>query len=417
VRISFINSAASLGGAERSLLDIFAALQQHPARVALHLIAPGDGPLVERARALGVATTVVPMPPVLSRVGDSASSSRAGRQRHWLDAAARVAVAAPATLHYVGRIKDALAAHRPDIVHANGFKAQVLASLAKPRDVPAIWHVHDYVSDRPVTARLLRLLRSRCALLVSNSRSVQRDAAHILRGAVRHEIVYNAIDVDYFSPRGPQLDLDALSGLQTPANGTIRVGLVGTFARWKGHDVFLRAVGRLRDLLPVRGYVIGAPVYLTRGSQWSMDELRAQARGLGLDRYVGFTGFIEDRAAAYRALDVVVHASTEPEPFGLTIAEAMACGKPIVVSAAGGALELISPGENAFIHSPGDPISLAERVRTLADDPALRARLGAAARVTAAARFNRHRLARDLTPVYESVIGRAFPSPGVAVAH
>ena len=54
-----------------------------------------------------------------------------------------------------------------------------------------------------------------------------------------------------------------------------------------------------------------------------------------------------------RALDVVVHASTQPEPFGLVIAEAMACGRAVVVSSGGGAAEIVTPGEDALVHEVG----------------------------------------------------------------
>src|SRR5207248_1694340 len=76
----------------------------------------------------------------------------------------------------------------------------------------------------------------------------------------------------------------------------------------------------------VRGYIIGEPIYETTASQFSMRELRGLASSHGL-RDVGFTGRIDEVPGALRALDIVVHASIEPEPFGLVIAEAMACGR------------------------------------------------------------------------------------------
>src|SRR5205085_8086358 len=136
-------------------------------------------------------------------------------------------------------------------------------------------------------------------------------------------------------------------GLPRAVPGTLRVGLVATYARWKGQEVFLDAAGRLaagRPELPVRFYVVGGPVYQTRGSQFSEGELRRLAAQRGLADRVGFVGFREDTAPVYRALDVVVHASTRPEPFGLTVVEAMACGRPVIVSRAGGAAELFTPG-------------------------------------------------------------------------
>ena len=190
------------------------------------------------------------------------------------------------------------------------------------------------------------------------------------------------------------------------------MGLLATLAHWKGHEVFLRALSLVSSKLRVRGYVIGDALYQTEGSQTSLDELRTIAQRLGLADRVGFTGFVEDSAAAMRALDIVVHASTQPEPFGLVIVEGMACGRPVIVSEAGGAAELMnSNGKAAFEphsvialgHPPGDAEQLAERITQLASSPELRARLGAAGRVSAEQRFNRERMAQKLIPVYERV--------------
>ena len=185
--------------------------------------------------------------------------------------------------------------------------------------------------------------------------------------------------------------------------GTIRVGLVATFARWKGQEVFLRALAALPATVPVRGYVIGAAVYQTRGSQYSLAELRGLAEQLGLAERAGFTGFVQDVGAAMRALDIVVHASTEPEPFGLSIAEAMACGKPVIASRAGGAAEIVEASGVAFFHRPGDSAELADGIAQLAGDPARRRCLGRGGRMAAERLFARPRLAEQLIPIYERV--------------
>src|SRR5579862_640252 len=131
---------------------------------------------------------------------------------------------------------------------------------------------------------------------------------------------------------------------------------------------------------PVRGYLIGGPLYETEGSQSDPEDLRRLAARLGLTGRVGFTGFVAEPAAAMRALDVVVHASTQPEPFGLVIAEAMACGKAVLVSDTAPLEELVSPGEDALTYPAGDSLVLAARIAELAKDRGLRSRLGQAAR-------------------------------------
>jgi glycosyltransferase involved in cell wall biosynthesis len=145
-------------------------------------------------------------------------------------------------------------------------------------------------------------------------------------------------------------------------------------------------------------------VYETASPQFTIEGLKALASALGIADRVAFTGFQRDSAAAMRALDVVVHASTEPEPFGLVVVEAMACARAVVVSAAGGAAELIEPGVDALAHEPGDVAMLATRIAALVADPALRGRLGAAGRKTAERTFDRARLASQLLPIYEQAI-------------
>ena len=76
----------------------------------------------------------------------------------------------------------------------------------------------------------------------------------------------------------------------------------------------------------------------------------------------------------------------------------MACGRAVICSAAGGAAELIADGQDALAHPPGDDAALSERMAQLVRDPELRARLGRAARITAERRFERSRLAEEVTP-------------------
>ena len=189
------------------------------------------------------------------------------------------------------------------------------------------------------------------------------------------------------------------------AAGTVRVGLVATFAKWKGHETFLRAIALLPRGVPVRGYVIGAPLYETQGSQYSLAALQALAQSLDIGDRVGFTGFVDGVAPAFRALHIAVHASTEPEPFGLVIAEGMACGRAVITSATGGAAELVRPGVDALTHRPGDAADLARTIETLAADSPLRRRMGEAARSSAVRRFDAAGLAGTLTDTYTSVAG------------
>jgi glycosyltransferase involved in cell wall biosynthesis len=100
-------------------------------------------------------------------------------------------------------------------------------------------------------------------------------------------------------------------------------------------------------------------------------------------------------------LDIAAHTSTQPEPFGLTIVEAMACGTPVIVSRAGGAAEIFTDGHDALGFQPGDASSLTSAIERLVESAELRQRLGKNARQTAEERFSRRRLGPQLLATYD----------------
>ena len=185
----------------------------------------------------------------------------------------------------------------------------------------------------------------------------------------------------------------------------VRVGLLATLAWWKGHRLFLESLAKLDPQLPFRAYYIGGALYSTQ-AQASLDELRRYAHELGLSDRIGFTGVVSEPAAAMRALDVVVHTSTEPEPFGRVIVEAMACGKPVITTGLGGAAEITRLGDCALTVEARSPDTLTAAIAKLVADSALRIELGSNGLSTARAHFGRERLARELPPVYEEVLSR-----------
>jgi glycosyltransferase involved in cell wall biosynthesis len=407
MRILFLNPVGLFGGAERSLLDIIASLAAARPDWEMRLVAGSDGPLIRRARAMNIAATVLPMPPLLAQVGDSAARGSSGAIGARLSIAANLLTAVLATNRYTRTLAREIEGIAPTLIYTNGFKMHVIGTWAARGKAPVVWHIHDYVGARLVMSRLMRRQASRCAAAITNSDSVRGDLSRVCGDRVAATTVYNAVDLDHFAQTGPAADLDALAGMSAAPSGTVRVGLVATMARWKGHQVFLRAIAELpaRTRARMRAYVIGGAIYPTRGSQLSADELRASAKQLGISDCVGFTGFVDDVASAIRALDIVVHASTEPEPFGLAIIEAMACGKPIIASAAGGASEIVQLCGGALLHPPGDSAALSVCIGQLVRSPSERRDLGATGRAAAEKSFGRTRLAEQLIPIFERVAG------------
>jgi glycosyltransferase involved in cell wall biosynthesis len=373
--------------------------------MSVHLLAGEEGPLLEICRASKIPCEVLSFPAALHTFGSEMGHQQARPIWDLLTHLARRSIAwaraAWACLRYRGALRQRLTQLRPDFIHSNGLKMHLLGALAKPDSTRLIWHFHEYLGKRLAMQVLLRGVRARCSLVIANSRSVAADARKSLPNCPPVTAIHNAVDIDIFAPHGPALDLAELSGLLPPQAGALRVGLVATFAHWKGHEVFLKAAASVLGVH--RFYIVGGPIYAPRGSQCSLDDLRARAKALGLADRVGFTGFVEDVPGAMRGLDVVVHASTEPEPFGLVIVQAMASGRPVIVTAVGGACELITPEENALAVPAGDSGELARAIERLAVEPTLRDRLAKAGRAHAERHFSRAVMATRAVSLYRDM--------------
>ncbi len=407
MRVVYLNPSGSMGGAEVALLNIFASIKDVEPDWKLELIISEDGVVAAKARELGVSTSILRFPGSLARIGDAGAGGPAGSEVSRPALLWRLAWATPGVVIYIARLRSLLRRLAPEVIHTNGFKMHVLGALAKPSTVPLIWHIHDYVSMRPFMAHLMKFFRQRCSLVLANSKSVELDIKAVCGDEMPVQTFYNGVDTAVFSPAGPTLNLDSLSGLPPAGPDVVRIGMLATLARWKGHETFLRAISQLPAELPWRAYVIGGALYQTNGAQSSTAELRAMAEQLGISSRVGFTDFVAEPASAMRSLDIVVHASTQPEPFGLVIVEGMACGRAVIASQAGGAAEIIEAEVNALPHTPGDAAGLAKRITELVTNRELRTRLGAAGRATAELHFNRTRLAKELIPIYRTVTATA----------
>ena len=413
MRITFVSQGSALGGAERSLLDLMSAIRSAVPGAAIALLAGAEGDLAACARRDGVSVSLLPLPAGLGTVGDSGLGRGGIRGLPFL---ARTSLAGALSLRgHAAAMREHLRRLSPDLVHTNDAKSHLLASLAAPPDVPVIWHIRDFIRSRPFLRRLMRWWPRRPAFCAAISRAVARDVRVSLPWA-RVVPLLNAVDLDHFAPApadGSWLDREA--GLPPAEPGVARVGLVAAYAWWKGHEIFLRAVRSVIEAdpaIPARFYVVGGPIYRTRGSQVTVEGLREVARSLGLEERIGLVGFQRDPARVYRSLDVVVHASTRPEPFGRTIAEGMACGRAVIASPDGGSAELFTDGHDAVAANARSPESLAAAIARLVEDPGARERLGRQARLTALDRFSIRRLGREAAALYEEALSDAKKRSG-----
>ena len=368
LRVVMLQVSALLGGSDRSLLDLLRA--GHRKLFDATVVLPKAGPLCSHLETVGVRYVIVDQPVALLR------QSRSLRLASIPDLIALPLVVGP----YLVRLSAAIRRLRPDVVYTNGIKAHVLSALVcSGRRVGTVWHMREHWGGRLV-GRLADACPER---VIANSQSTANRLQKFMRRPGKVVVIHNAVDTDEFSPEGPVAEIEAVQA------GTLRIGLVGTLVRLKGHKLLLRAMQRVRSEFPsVRCFFVGGAIYDTVGDRAYEAELRRHVDEEGMGGCVVFTGFQRDMAPWYRAMDIVVSASTQPEGFGRTLLEAMACGIPVIGPNAGGIPEFVRQGENGLLYEMGNADGLGAAILTLLRGPALRRRLGAAGRETALQRFS-----------------------------
>lgn len=402
----FLAPSGELGGAERCLVDTIWSFRRAWPELEMHLIVGSDGPFVEEARKAGADVTVVTMPRATASLGDSGAGGSVGKLVRLI---LRMGLAVPSLAQYVMRLRRAVAARKPDAVHVLGLKMQLISLWAAPRPAPLVWNVQDYVGARRLISLLIRwnvrlFGRGRKLGAGCCANDVVRDFRTVVpEGSFRTiATVHNTVDLDTFTPEGPRIVLDA-------GADRIRIGLVATYARWKGQDVLIEAAGLLkgRPALPAwHAYVVGGPIYATAGSQWSAEELQSMIAARGLEKVVSLAPFQRDPAAVMRGLDIVVHASSKPEPFGRVIAEAQACGRAVVAVGTGGSGEVFEDGVTGLAIRANDAADLADVLERLLRNEALRQSLAAAGPNYVKARFDRRDLAAAWNDIYDTTTAR-----------
>ncbi|GGS17875.1 glycosyltransferase [Streptomyces griseoviridis] len=309
----------------------------------------------------------------------------------------------PATVTEVRRLSAVIGAVRPDLVHAHSAKAGLAGRLAVRGRIPTVFQPHawSFEAVRGVAAGLALGWERRGARWAA--RVVCVSEGERLRGALagvraRWAVIPNGVDPDRFSP-GPAAPAvrPPLPAGDGEADGPLVV-CVGRLCRQKGQDVLLAAWPRVAEKVP------GARLVLV-GDGPDRERLAAAAPAS-----VRFAGAVEDPVPWYRAAGLVVLPSRW-EGMALAPLEAMACGRPVVVTDVDGARECLPPAlvPHCLI-PPGDPAALADAVSALLLDAPLGASLGRRGRAHVLAAHDVRRTAAAVTELYRTLLtGGAEP--------
>ncbi|HUU10358.1 MAG TPA: glycosyltransferase [Phycisphaerae bacterium] len=256
-----------------------------------------------------------------------------------------------------------------DLIHANNelLVNRVAILAARLAGLPVISHQRGWSWP----SRLTRLLAAAADRIVAISDFVVHSLTDAGVPPDKIVRVYDGIDAQPFAD-ADRHRASARANLGFDPDDHV-IGLPAVLLPWKGHDLFLSAFAELARRRPnARALIVGgSPAAATDLAP----ALRKRIADLGLTDRVRLTGHVDDVAPMYAAMDVVVHASLQPEPFGLVVVEAMAAGKPVVAAAAGGPAEIVNHAEDGWLYPMGDAPALTGALDYLLDNPHLRAAL------------------------------------------
>jgi glycosyltransferase involved in cell wall biosynthesis len=236
----------------------------------------------------------------------------------------------------------------------------------------ATW-IHDRLSGRTWAERWASLTPP--DLLIVNSRYTDQTVGAVYP-RVPHEVVYAPVPAA--SVQGHSRDEIRASLVVDPSTPVVLI--VSRFERWKGHRELIAALSGIKESW--RLWIAGRP---QRADEAEYErELHSLVARTGVAERTRFLGERRDVPALMRAADVHCQPNSVAEPFGLTYVEALYAGIPVVTTAAGGALEIVTPDCGLLVPA-GDVEALRGALRRAICDPELRARLGAAGPGRAAA--------------------------------
>jgi glycosyltransferase involved in cell wall biosynthesis len=301
---------------------------------------------------------------------------------------------------------------RPDLAHAHFWMSGLATTLAAtPLGVPVAQTFHAlgvvkrrYQGDADTSPadriRLERLIGCRAHHVVATCSDEVFELIRIGIPRTRISVVPCGVDLVRFTPDGPRARRGAKH----------RLVAVGRLVPRKGFDLAITALAQLPDTELV---VAGGPERGRLSADPEFQRLRQLAERLGVANRVRWPGQVgrKDMPALLRSADAVL-CTPWYEPFGIVPLEAMACGVPVVAAAVGGISDTVVEGITGDLVGPRQPKDLARKVRTLLDNPALRAAYGSAGRDRALARYSWDRVAIDTLRAYR----RFVPEPTLAEA-
>ena len=382
-RTLFLSHATVPGGAELALVRM---LRSRPDWNAVVLLAPTPD--------AGVFADL-PVAVRVSGIRQLAGASAAGPLAQAGNLVRLLAQAAATRLHPAFRSAD--------VVVANTTRSAAYGALAaRSSRKPFVVHVRDMADAEALggagAALMRRVVLPRADGVVADTRRALDSALPFTRPGALAEVIPSASGLTV-RPSPPR------------RGGRLVIGMLARIDPWKGQEMLLDAFARAFDDGDARLQLAGSAPF---GHEGYTEQLRRRAADLGIGSRVDLLGHVDDVDALLQSWDIGVQASVRPEPLGQNVLQYLAAGCATVVADEGGPTEWVDDGVNGLRFAPRDVDALAQTLRRLGADPALRRRLGESAARTPGLRVDAD--IADAHAAFYAQVAAAVRAPARAVA-
>jgi len=297
---------------------------------------------------------------------------------------------------------------KPDIVHFFLPQAYIIGAIVasllprRPALLMSRRSLNYYQDKHRIMRWTERLLHSRMALLIGNSRAVVRQL--YIEGARKERVhlIYNGVTLDIPTNVPPRHIRHSL-GI---SENSLVIIIVANLIHYKGHSDLLAALALIKTTLPCHWRLI-----IVGRDDGIGDSLKKQAKDLDIQRHVLFLGSRNDARSLMLASNIAVSCSHE-EGFSNAILEAMSASLPMVVTDVGGNAEAIVDSVCGYVVNSKDPLGLSLAIQKLADNPSLRSKFGDAARMRVREKFNLDACVREYANMYQRILREKCPKLG-----
>lgn len=263
--------------------------------------------------------------------------------------------------------------------------------------IPCITHERGINAAYPWLSRFLAR-RLKAVICISNA--VRDNLCRYGVDAANLVTIYNGIDPDVVQP---DCDPEAIMQQQNITPNDRVIGVIGNIKEWKGQEVMVQAMPLILQQVPNLVCLLVGDT--AQADRYYYERLSALCKKLAVEQQLRFTGYTANVANYMQVMEIVVHTSVEPEPFGRVLIEAMAMHKPVVGSRDGAVTEIVAEAETGLTFPPGDAKQLAEAVLSLLLVPERAQSMGQAGRIRLEAEFDIRANVRKTEALYASILG------------